>query len=175
MTKTVFFITLASLLLVNCGFKWEGQGPVPRDEGSPPQIVASYAEQVVRPGETWKIYLRVRDVDCDMTYVIADLLQLGGGSHPVSFTPIRGLPCPELVGYVFLKTPVDRDLFWEQFQAKLYVRDRRGNRSNSLQLPLSFDQVPAKEPPEQWRAASVVSIGGLNIDLKNIQEIDSGR
>ena len=175
MTKKVFFITLVSLLLVNCGFKWEGQGPGPRDEGSPPQILASYAEQVVRPGETWKVYLKVRDVDCDMTYVITDLWQSGGGSYPVSFTPIRELPCPELVGYVFLKTPADGDLVWEQFQAKLFVRDRRGYRTNLIQLPLSFDQVSAKKPPEQWRLATVVSIGAVNIDLTNKQGTDSGR
>ena len=174
MTKKVFFITLVSLLLVNCGFKWEGQGPGPRDEGSPPQILASYAEQVVRPGETWKVYLRARDVDCDMTYVITDLWQSGGGSYPVSFTPIRKHPCPELVGYVFLKTPADGNLVWEQFQARLFVRDRRRNRSNSLQLPLTFDQVEAKKPPEEWRVATAVSIGAVNIDLTNRQEMDSG-
>ena len=168
MNNKALLIILVSLLLVSCGLKWEGQGPGPREEGSPPQILASYAEQVVRPGETWKVYLRVRDVDCDMTYVITDLWQSGGGSYPVSFTPIRGLPCPELVGYVFLKTPADGDLVWEQLQAKMFVRDRRGNRSSSL-------QVSAKKPPEEWRADTVVSIGAVNIDLTNRQEMDSGR
>jgi hypothetical protein len=175
MTKKIFLMILVSLLLVSCGLRWEGQGPGPRDEGSPPQILASYAEQVVRPGATWKIYLRVRDVDCDMTYVITDLWQSGGGSYPVSFTPIRGLPCPELAGYVFLKTPADGDLVWEQFQAKLFVRDRRGNRSNSIQLPLSFDQVSADKLPEQWRAATVVSIGAINVDLTTRKGTDTGR
>ena len=173
MTKKVFFVTLISLLLVNCGFKWEGQKPGPIDEGSPPQILASHAEQVVRPGETWKVYLRVRDVDCDMTYVVTDLWQSGGGSYPVSFTPIRKHPCPELVGYVFLKTPSDGDLVWEQFQARLFVRDRRGNRSNSLQLPLNFDQVEAKKLPQEWRADTVASIGAVNIDLTNREKMDS--
>ena len=174
MNKKALLIILISLLLVSCGLRWEGQVPGPRDEGSPPQILASYAEQVVRPGETWKVYLRVKDVDCDMTYVITDLWQSGGGSYPVSFTPIKGLPCPELEGYVFLKTPADGDLLWDQFQAKLFVRDRRGNRSNSLQLPLNFDQVLAKKPPEEWRSDTVVSIGAINIDLINRQEMDSG-
>jgi hypothetical protein len=79
------------------------------------------------------------------------------------------------VGYVFLKTPADGALIWEQFQAKLFVRDRRGNRSNSIQLPLNFDQVSATKPPEQWRVATVVSIGAVNIDLINKQGTDSGR
>jgi hypothetical protein len=175
MIKKALLIILASFVLVNCGLMWEGQGPGPKDEGSPPQILASYAEQVVRPGETWKVYLRARDVDCDMTYVIIDLWQLGGGSYPVSFTPIRGHPCPELTGYVFLKTPADGNLVWEQFQAKLFVRDRRGNRSNSIQLPVNFDRVSANKPPEQWRAATVVSIGAVNIDLKTRQGTETGR
>ena len=175
MMKKVFLISLLSLLLVDCGFRWEGQGPGRRDEGSPPEILASYAEQVIRPGETWKVYLRIRDVDCDMTYVVTDLWQSGGGSYPVSFTPIRGLPCPELEGYVFLKTPPDGNLVLEQFQVKLFVRDRRGNRSNSLQLQLNFDQVPEKDPPEQWQRSTVVSIGAVNIDLANSQGADLGR
>jgi hypothetical protein len=110
-----------------------------------------------------------------MTYVVTDLWQSGEGSYPVSFTPIRELPCPELVGFVFLKTPADGALVWEQFQAKLFVRDRRGNRSNSIQLPLNFDQVSAKKPPEQWRLATVVSIGAINIDLTTGQGTDMGR
>jgi hypothetical protein len=175
MFKKALLILLASFVLVSCGLLWEGQGPGPKDEGSPPQILASYAEQVVRPGATWKVYLRVRDVDCDMTYVITDLWQAGGGSYPVSFTPIRGLPCPELAGYVFLRTPADGDLVWEQFQAKLFVRDRRGNRSNSIRLPLSFDQVSAGKLPEQWRVATVVSIGAINVDLATRQRTDMGR
>ena len=174
MNNKTLLIILVSLLLVSCGLKWEGQEPGPREEGSPPQILASYADQVVRPGETWKVYLKVRDVDCDMTYVITDLWQSGGGSYPVSFTPIRGLPCPELVGYVFLKTPADGDLVWEQLQAKMFVRDRRGNRSSSLQLPLNFDQVSAKKPPEEWRADTVGSIGAVNIDLTTGQGTESG-
>ena len=112
-------------------------------------------------------------MDCDMTYVVTDLWQSGGGSYPVSFTPIRKHPCPELVGYVFLKTPADGDLVWDQFQAKLFVRDRRGNRSNSLQLPLNFDQVEAKKPPQEWRADTVASIGAVNIDLTNREKMDS--
>ena len=175
MMKKVFLISLLSLLLVDCGFRWEGQGPGRRDEGSPPEILASYAAQVIRPGETWKVYLRIRDVDCDMTYVVTDLWQSGGGSYPVSFTPIRGLPCPELEGYVFLKTPPDGNLVLEQFQVKLFVRDRRGNRSNSLQLQLNFDQVQEKDPPEQWQRSTVVSIGAVNIDLANSQGAALGR
>ena len=175
MTKKVFLIISVSLLLVSCGLRWQGQGPGPRDEGSPPQILASYAEQVVRPGETWKVYLKVRDVDCDMTYVITDLWQSGGGSYPVSFTPIRKHPCPELVGYVFLKTPADGALLLDQFEMKLFVRDRRGNRSNSIRLPLNFDQVSAKKPPEQWQLPTVVSIGIIHVDLIDSQGTGSGR
>jgi len=175
MTKKVFLIILVSLLLISCGLRWQGQGPGPRDEGSPPQILASYAEQVVRPGGTWKVYLKVRDVDCDMTYVITDLWQSGGGSYPVSFTPIKKHPCPELVGYVFLKTPADGALLLDQFEMKLSVRDRRGNRSNSIRLPLNFDQVSAKKPPEQWQLPTVVSIGIINVDLIDSQGTGSGR
>ena len=175
MAKKLFLVVLASSLLVSCGLTWQGEGPRPKGEGSAPEILAYYADGVIRPGETWKVYLKVRDVDCDMIYVVADLWQSGGGSYPVSFTAIKAYPCPELVGYVFLKTPADGALLLDQFEMKLFVRDRRGNRSNSIQLPLKFDQISAKKPPEQWQLPTVVSIGIIHVDLIDSQGTDSGR
>ena len=175
MARRIILTFLATTLLAGCGFTWKTPRPGLSDRGSPPEVLSYYADQVIRPGDTWKVYLKVKDVDCDMTYVITDLQRVGGSSYPVSFTPIRETACPELVGYVFLRTPADQALVMERFEAKVSVRDRRGNQSRSIQLPLNFDQVSSTETPEQWRVPKVVSIGGLQIDLLNARQTDSGR
>ena len=175
MARRIILTFLATTLLVGCGFTWKTPRPGLSDTGSRPEVLAFYADRVIRPGDTWRVYLKVKDVDCDMTYVITDMQRSGVSAYPVSFTPIRETACPDLVGYVFLRTPVDRNLVWERFEAKISVRDGRGNQSKSIRLPLNFDQASSTKPPEQWQAPTVVSIGALQIDLLDSRETDLGR
>lgn len=166
---------LVAFLLFGCGLRWKEGGPPPRKEGRAPEIISFQAEPTVRPGDTWRVYLKLRDVDCDMAYVVTQLWQLGAASYPVSFTPIRQSGCPELVGYIFLRTPSDRALVWNQFEAKVFVRDRQGNHSNSINLPLSFDWIPREEQAEKWQGATVVSIGAISVDLASTLGSAAGR
>lgn len=175
MVKKISLALLATVLLLGCGFSWKGQSPSGSREGWPPEILAFYADPVTRPGETWRIYLRIKDVDCDMTYIITDLYQAGVGSYPVSFTPIKETGCSAVMGYVFLRTPADRELIWDRFEVKVLVRDRQGNRSKPIHLQLNFKWVSAKKPPEQWQVASVVPLGAIQVDLENSQRSGSGR
>lgn len=173
--RTILVVLLASFLSFGCGLSWKDEGPPPRKESRPPEIISFQAEQIIRPGETWRVYLKLRDVDCDMAFVITQLWQSGAASYPVSFTPISQYGCPELVGYIFLRTPPDRALVWNQYEAKVFVRDRQGNHSNSIDLPLNFDWIPSQKQVEQWENATVVSIGAINVDLVNTLGSDTGR
>lgn len=175
MATRIILTFLATTLLSGCGFTWKTPRPVSTDTGSPPVILSFYADRLIRPGATWRLYLKVRDVDCDMTYVVTDMRRAGGSAYPVGFTPIKGNPCPELVGYVFLKTPADRSLIWDGFEVRVSVRDQRGNSSKTISLPLNFDIVSSTEPPAQWQTPEVVSIGGVQINLADSRRTDSGR
>ena len=119
--------------------------------------------------------MKLRDVDCDMSYVVTQLWQSGVGAYPVSFTPIRQNACPEIVGYIFLRTHANRSVIQNQYDAKIFVRDRQGNHSKSINLPLNFDLVASKELPDEWQGAPVVSIGAIMIDLANTQRSGAGR
>jgi hypothetical protein len=79
------------------------------------------------------------------------------------------------VGYIFLRTPPDRSLVWNQFEAKVFVRDRQGNHSNSIDLPLNFDLLPSQEQLKEWQNVKVVSIGAINVDLADALRSDAGR
>jgi hypothetical protein len=166
---------MASFLSFGCGLSWKDEGPPPRKESRPPEIISFQAERTVRPGETWRVYLKLRDVDCDMAFVITQLWQSGAASYPVSYTPIRQHGCPELVGYIFLRTPPERALVWNQYEAKVFVRDRQGSHSNPIDLPLNFDWIFSKKQVEHWQNATVVSIGAINVDLTNTLGSDTGR
>jgi len=166
---------IAASLLLGCGLSWKDEGPPPRPEGRSPEIISYQAEEVILPGETWRVYLKLRDVDCDMAYVITHLWQSGAGAYPVSFTPIRQNACPELVGYIFLRTPADRGVVQNQYDAKIFVRDRQGHHSKSIDLTLNFDLIASRKLPDEWQGEPVVSIGAIMIDLANTQRSDTGR
>jgi hypothetical protein len=175
MIRKMPVVLIAASLFFGCGLSWKDEGPPPRQEGRSPEIIYFEAEEVIRPGETWRVYLKLRDVDCDMSYVVTQLWQSGVGAYPVSFTPIRQNACPELVGYIFLRTPSDRGVIQNQYDAKIFVRDRQGNHSKSINLPLNFDLIASKNLPDEWQGAPVVSIGAIMIDLTNTQRSDTGR
>jgi len=174
MSKKIPVVLLAASLLFGCGLVWKDEGPLPRQEGSSPEIVSFQAEEVIRPGETWRVYLKLRDVDCDMDYVVTHIWQPGVSAYPVSFTPIRQHVCPDIVGYIFLRTPADRSLIWNQYEAKIVVRDRRGNYSKSITLPLNFDLIGSKELPDEWQGQPAVSLGAIMINLENTQRSETG-
>jgi len=175
MIRKMLTAVLTASLLFGCGLSWKDEGPPPRKEGRSPEIISFQAEHTIRPGETWRVYLKLRDADCDMAYVVTQLWQSGAASYPVSFTPIRQPGCPDLLGYIFLRTPPDRALVWNQFEAKIFVRDRQGNHSNSINLPLNFDWIPIKKQVEQWQNTTVVSIGAISVDLTNTLGSAAGR
>ena len=174
MSRKLNLALLVVPLLFGCWLSWKDEGPLPKQEGRPPEIVKFQAAEVIRPGETWRVYLKLRDEDCDMEYVITHLWQPGVSAYPVSFTPIKQNVCPEMVGYIFLGTPADRGLIWNQYEAKIVVRDRRGNYSKSITLPLNFDLIPRKNLPEEWQGQPAVSIGAITIDLENTLRSETG-
>jgi hypothetical protein len=174
MSRKISVALLAASLLFGCGLSWKDEGPLPRQKGRAPEIVSFQAEEIIRPGDTWRVYLKLRDTDCDMDYIVTYLWQPGVAAYPVSFTPIGQFVCPELVGFIFLRTPADRGLIWNQYEAKIAVRDRRGNYSKSITLPLNFDLIAPKKLPEEWQGQPAVSIGAIMIDLENTQRSETG-
>ncbi len=175
MVRRIFLLLLVTGMLFDCmGHEEVYRQRKAMKEGWPPEILGSYADEVIRPGETWKVYLRFIDRDCDMTYIVADLTQAGFGSYPVSFTQIKETGCQEVKGYIFLNTPLDQYLSWDQFELKVLIRDRRGNRSKPLFFPLSFGRSSEDNLPESWQVAAEKPLGPMRFDLMSSQRLQSG-
>lgn len=172
MVRRIFLPLLAIAVLLGCGnHKKQYEHRKAMREGFPPEILAYHADGVIRPGATWRIYLRLKDLDCDMTYIVADLWQSGVGVHPPSYTPIKETGCREVKGFLSLSTPADLGLIQDQFELKVLVRDRRGNRSRPINVSLNFDWKSSQQPPEHWKAAASNPLGTIQIDLVSSQSL----
>jgi len=99
-----------------------------QDRGSAPVIVDYYAAKVIRPGDTWQIFLRAVDPYGDMSDIAVVLWQARVGTYPTEVTRLKGDDRKEFSGYLFLSTPNDSNL-------DDFVRSRQTARhSKKLQM-----------------------------------------
>lgn len=138
-----------------------------------PVIIDYHAAEVIRPGATWRVYLHAKDNNGDMRDIASVLTQRGRTSYPTVITTIEEKDAGEVAGFLFLRTPVDRNLLREQFNLRVVVRDRQGNRSERVELPLRFGNVPSVETPEEWVELADRSLGALQIRIQS--SVERGR
>jgi hypothetical protein len=144
-----------------------------QDKGSAHVIVDYYAAKVIRPGDTWKIFLRAEDPDGDMSDIAAVLWQAGAGTYPTEVTRLKGDDRKEFSGYLFLSTPNDSNLMSDEMELTILVRDSQGNRSQPIKLPLRFSLGARQEVPETWAEADKHRLGALMINIETFKRYSS--
>lgn len=136
-----------------------------------PVITSHFASPDLRPGDTWKIYLKASDPDGDMRYIVATVKQSGIGVYPVSLTRIRKENRKELSGYVYLNTMGDysySSLTFYSLTLTLWVQDRAGNFSNPIEIPLTFaSRMEAQAAPPE-KAYQEEDLGPVMIFLRSM-------
>ena len=173
MTSKALITAMASLVLLGCSAYVQPGEQAPKEPGSRPVITDYYAPQVIRPGETWKIFLEVQDRGGDLKQIVANLWQAGVGYYSVNLTPIQEGDRSGFVGYLLLKTPPDFNLVQDRLKLQIVIRDRRGNKSEPLYLPLSFAYNPSREVPEKWQTADAHLLGALFFDVQSSERFNS--
>jgi hypothetical protein len=133
---------------------------------SSPVIIDYYAAEVIRPGDSWRIYLHARDDDGDIKD-IAFVLEQTGGTNYVSVTPLKRTKGQEVAGYLLLRTPRDKDLIGNQFTMKVTVLDSQGNRSEPIELPLRIGRKSKQKIPEKWEKISDLRLGTVRIRIES--------
>ena len=133
--------------------------------GEAPEIIDYYAADVIRSGETLRVYLKASDKDGDMRNFIARLSQTGRGETGISSTRIEEQHSEEVAGYLALRTPRDRRLGRDRFPLRILVEDSQGNRSETVEFPLRFANVPPAETPEKWEKSEDRSLGFIEIPV----------
>jgi len=106
----------------------------------PPMITESFASKEMRPGDTWKVYLKASDPGADMDYILATVFQVGKKVYPVSFIKVQGENSKEINGYIYLNTLVSGYEFlnFSSLNLTVQVKDKAGHFSQPVEFPLSF-------------------------------------
>jgi hypothetical protein len=172
--KKILFVALAVLICSCSKLEVKDYDQTFKDRGQPPVIVDYYAPDLIRPGTTWKIYLRAEDKDGDMVYVATMLYQEGFGYYATDYTRLEGKDRKGFAGYVSLKTFSDADLTSDQFTMEIMVRDNQGKRSNTVQLPLAFGYVNPAEIPMEWQDAAKHRLGVLVTRIQSVERMTEG-
>ena len=135
---------------------------------SAPVITSHFASSDLRPGDTWKIYLKASDSAGNMRYIMATVKQAGVGVYPVGITRIRQENRKEFSGYVYLNTLGGTGLTFHTLTLTLSVQDRAGNFSDPVEVPLYFgSRVEAQAAPAAG-AYQDQDLGPVMISLRSI-------
>jgi hypothetical protein len=165
--RTLLIVTVGALIFwwaVNGHYLWAQS----RGEGQGPLVIDAYAAKVIRPGETWMIFLRAEDPNGDMTSIAALLWQAGVGYYPTEVNMLKPEDARQFSGYFSMKTPAGFNINWDELELTLIVRDGQGNRSLPVKLPLTFDMAaPKQDIPQKWQEAANHRLAALMIDLES--------
>lgn len=114
----------------------------------PPIITDFFASKEMRPGDTWKVYLKASDPGADMDYILATVFLVGRKVYPVSFIKVRGETSKEINGYIYLNTlvPGYEFLNFSSLNLTVQVRDKVGHFSQPVEFPLSFHPRAFQDP-----------------------------
>jgi len=167
MLKRALITIALSLIVWGCGSSTQHGTQSQTDSGEAPEIIDYYAAEVIRSGATWRVYLKAKDNDGDMRNIIARLSQTGRGVTGTSSTRIEEKHSGEVAGYLALRTPRDRRLGRDRFTLRILVDDSQGNRSERVELPLRFGNVPPAEIPGKWEKIADRSLGFITITIKS--------
>jgi len=173
MFRKIFFAIVLTTLVVGCQKPAKFEQEHPGSKGHPPELLGYYAAKELRPGETWNIYLKAKDVDGDMKYIVAVLSMAGEGDYAPSEIWLKGEKRSEFDGYIFMNTPPDDILADEMdtLNVSIFIRDWAGNKSQTVKLPLSFKIGRVTETvPAQWQQAAEEQIGYINNTIMSVEE-----
>jgi len=115
----------------------------------PPVITESFASKGMRPGDTWKVYLKASDPGADMDYILGTVFLIGRKVYPVSFIKVREENSKEMNGYIYLNTlvPGYEFLYFSSLNLTVQVRDKVGHFSQPVEFPLSFNPRAVQDQP----------------------------
>jgi hypothetical protein len=132
-----------------------------------PVVTQFYASPQIAPGKNWKIYLKASDADGDMEEIVSAVHQPGVGEYPAAFNRIAEKNRKELSGYVYLFIPLLDNLDNVGMTLTIQIRDRAGQFSQPLKLPLSIAFVAKEEPPPPG-VFQENDLGPILVDLRTI-------
>ncbi len=166
MLKRALITIALSLIVLGFGCSKQFGTETQEVNSNAPVIIDYYAAEVILPGDAWRVYLHAKDKDGDMRDISCALVQRGHGVSN-SVTRLSEEHREEVAGFLFLRTPVDNNLRRDSFTLRVLVRDKQGNRSERLELPLRFGRVSEQKTPEKWQEKGDVRLGAIKIQMRS--------
>ena len=175
MFRKVFFAILLTALVGGCQKPPMFEQEHPGSKGHPPELLGYYAAKEIRPGETWNVYLKAKDIDSDMKYIVAVLSVKGDASSPTSEIWLKGVNRSDCDGYIFMNTPpLDMTLLSTlgKLSLSIFIRDWAGNKSKTVKLPLTFNESAEPEKvPANWQEAANNELGYISNTLLSVDQL----
>lgn len=168
--KLALFISLL-FLLAGCAAMDPIEVKEQRFGKSIPIISESFASKQIKPGDTWKVYLKASDPDGDMKNIVCVIDQAGKGVYPVSYTKIRVENQKELTGFIYLNTTGIQGLNYVPLTLTVQIEDKAGHFSQPVTFPLFFNNKSTPEKPPQG-AFQEKDLGPILIQLRPLSEDD---
>lgn len=134
-----------------------------------PIISESFASKQIKPGDTWKVYLKAYDPDGDMQNIVCVIDQAGKGVYPVSRTKIREEDRKELSGFVYLFTAGIQGLNYVPLTLTVQIEDKAGHFSQPVSFPLYINNVSNQEKPPSG-VFQEKELGPILINLRPLGE-----
>ncbi len=147
MLKKLFAVGALLLLLMGCAGPSFFQDREEKYGKSVPVITQSFASQQIRPGDTWKIYIKASDPDGDIKNLYSEVFQYGMGLYPLSITRIKEGDGRDLSGYFYLNTGHEQAMHFVSLILTVYIQDKAGHFSSPAVFPLTFYGGSAQQSP----------------------------
>ena len=171
MNRTLLTILVLSSLFLVIASPGQSFASAGESKGQQPVIVDSYAASTVRPGNSWRVYLRAKDDDGNMKSIVATLAGPGSGSLQTSITWLKKKYHQELAGYLFLRIPVDSGILSRTYVLQVFIRDSKETKSETVEFPLSFDlKKKAEKVPAELQDVKDSKIVAIMIEIRGDRE-----
>jgi hypothetical protein len=179
MSKKAYVLLALCILIGGCASFTRCEKISTSGQGQPPVILDSYAPSQIRPGATWRVYLRAKDPDGDMKETVQILMKGRSGHFKTSFVPLRAEHSAEMDGFFFLRTPSPAQADYTRLgfmglTLRITIRDCQGNKSKQVEFPLHFTLEAAHDLPPEWKDVADSSLGAIMFDLGDILNKNRG-
>jgi hypothetical protein len=124
-------------------------------------------------GCIWKIYIEAEDPDGDMDRISVEVNQAGYGHYPTDWIAIKPQHREHLIGFLQWNTFSSKASYfpeWTQISVKISIFDKRGNQSNEVIFPFTFESGVRNqyELPAPFNNGNPPRIGNIMVDLCSI-------
>jgi hypothetical protein len=162
----LLFLTMGCAALAPLEVKEEKYGK------AVPVITQSFASKQLRPGDTWKVYLKASDPDGDMKNIYATIEQPGMATYPISITRIKEGGGKDLSGYVYLNTVGVQGMNFVTITLTVEIQDKAGHFSQPAVFPLSFHGGSKQQIPSPGTFQEK-DLGPIMINLRTASDGDN--